>query len=566
MRRLPLLLLAACAPDPAPAPPPPDLAAHCRDAIGEPRVEEPSPGVFVAIGWDLANTILITTDAGHVLVDAGMHPSRAAPVREALLTRAPGSIAAIVYTHSHIDHVGGASVWAEPDTEVWATDRFTDHFFKQYGVYLPAESARAARQFGLEVPLEEVPCSALGRRVDLEGALRSGVVLPTRTFSGETTLHIGGREIRLVEAHGETDDQLFVWLPDAQTLLPGDNWYRAFPNLYTVRGTRPRPVDRWIASLDAMRALDPAVLIPSHTRPVLGRSEVRRELRDYRDGISWVRSAVVRGANAGLTIEQVVQDAALPPHLAGVASLKPLYGQVDWSARAIYGSELGWFDGQARRLYPLPEAERARRLVEAMGGREAVLQQARSADEPRWAAELLGVLEALPAPPDVDADLADAYEAIAATVPNSNGRSYLLQSAKERREGPRSLGRPQPAGDFVAAVPLEHLFEILAARLKPEDAQVEESVVFDLGEARFVLTLRHGVAELVRGDPLPGTPEPLAVVHTDGETWRRLALKVATAPAVIAAGKLRVEGSSTGFLRFLSRFERDLNPLPSVRP
>ena len=38
-------------------------------------------------------------------------------------------------------------------------------------------------------------------------------------------------------------------------LLCADNLYRSFPNLYAIRGTPYRDVRRWIASLDAMRAL-----------------------------------------------------------------------------------------------------------------------------------------------------------------------------------------------------------------------------------------------------------------------------------------------------------------------
>jgi glyoxylase-like metal-dependent hydrolase (beta-lactamase superfamily II) len=267
MRRfLPLLLLLGCstAPEPPPVAVAADLDAHCREIIGEPRIEEPVPGVLVAVGWDLANTILIQTGAGHVVVDAGMSPARASAVREALLERAPGPIAAVVYTHSHIDHVGGASVWVEEGTQIWATDRFVGHFFKQYDRFLRAEATRAARQFGDGIPEESLPCSALGRRVDIDAALTIGARMPTHTFTGAHTLTVGGVSIELVEAHGETDDQLFVWLPASRALLPGDNWYRAFPNLYTIRGSRPRPVDAWIASLDAMRRRQPDVLIPSH--------------------------------------------------------------------------------------------------------------------------------------------------------------------------------------------------------------------------------------------------------------------------------------------------------------
>ncbi len=58
--------------------------------------------VFVAIGYDLANTILIRTSEGHVVVDVGMNPGRARPMRAALEAAAgKAPIHSIIYTHSH---------------------------------------------------------------------------------------------------------------------------------------------------------------------------------------------------------------------------------------------------------------------------------------------------------------------------------------------------------------------------------------------------------------------------------------------------------------------------------
>ena len=155
------------------------LQAHCRDIIGPPRIVDVTPKVHVAIGYDLANTILIETAAGHVVVDPGMSPTRAAVTKAALLKRFPGSIAAIIYTHSHIDHVGGAAAWVEPQTEIIATAQFADHFFDQYDALLRAEKARGQRQFGRDVATEDVPCSGIGKRPDIDAALDVGVVLPT---------------------------------------------------------------------------------------------------------------------------------------------------------------------------------------------------------------------------------------------------------------------------------------------------------------------------------------------------------------------------------------------------
>lgn len=121
------------------------LRSHCEDHIGPPRVEEvtgasvrvgpeaavgsiqlskrgprltptalcgtPQPpthttyteDVFVAIGYDLANTILIRTAEGHVVVDVAMSPGRARPMRAALEEKAgKAPIHSIIYTHSHV--------------------------------------------------------------------------------------------------------------------------------------------------------------------------------------------------------------------------------------------------------------------------------------------------------------------------------------------------------------------------------------------------------------------------------------------------------------------------------
>lgn len=538
-------------------PTPEALDAHCADEVGPPAVTEVVDGVFVARGFDLANTLVIQTPEGRVVVDPGMSPARSGPTRAALDAVTTGPVRAVIYTHSHIDHVGGASVWVEPGTEIWATDAFTDHFFKQYGVFLPTESTRAARQFAVDVPTDDLPCSALGRQADVRAALASGARLPTHTFSGTHSLTVGGVRLDLVEAHGETDDQLFVHLPDRGVLLPGDNVYTAFPNLYTIRGSRPRPTAEWVASLDAMRALDPEVLLPSHTAPIVGKDAVRQRLTAYRDGIQWVRSAVVRGANAGHTPDELAATVGLPPSLAAEPALQELYGQIDWSVRAIYTNELGWFDGRASQLDRLPPTDRARRLVAAMGGVEAVREQALAADDPRWALELLELLEAH-GESGLSPAFADAYERLAATTANTNARGYLLVAARQRRAGAvEPLGAAVLSEDFADGLPVEQVFANLVTRLGPAEG-VHESVVFAFTDHDpAVLTVRNGVLEVVWGDPLPGTPPPVATATVSTATWKALALERTTPAAALADGSLVLD-HPLAFKAFLDRFDQGL--------
>ncbi len=571
-----IVLLALCVffwtgcagPEKRPVSAPESLAAYCREEIGEPRVERISEHVWLAIGYDLASTALIRTEAGHVIIDTGMSPARARLAREALLKAASAApVKAIIYTHSHIDHVGGASAWVEPATEIWATDAFTDHFFKQYGLFFQAETVRGGRQFGLNVPREDLPCSALGPRAEIEAAQEGGVRLPTRTFSGRRVLNIGGVSLEMIESHGETHDHLIVWIPSDGTLIAGDNFYRTFPNLYTIRGSSPRPVDDWIGSLDEMRRKSPEHLVPLHTRPLHGRPAIAAALTGYRDAIQWVRDETVRGANRGEELAALAERIKLPSHLADQPYLREGYGQVDWSVKGIYTTNLGWFDGQPERLYPAPVQEVAAREVALLGGPERLFglaDRALAEGNARWAIHLLAKirqsgLAAGRLAGALKTRLALGYEKLAAGLDNMNGRAYLLESAHELREGPPLPPTLKPGPDVAAKVPLLALFSQMAVRLEPEKVMdVHEAVrfIFPDENQSFTVTVRRGVAEIVHGDPLPGTPDPVAILVTDAGTFRLMALRLLNPLAAVAGGKAEIRGSGLGFFQFMNRFRQ----------
>lgn len=546
--------------------PSPELLKRQCELIGEPRIERISEHVWAAIGYDLANEILIHTPEGMVIVDPLMSPKRGEAAKRDLLASAPaGPVKAVILTHSHIDHVGGASLWTEGNPPIWATDTFTEHFYKQYQLFLPIETIRGRRQFGDHASLEDLPCNGIGRRTDIRAAQEgAGIRLPTHTFSGKKTLVFGGLEIQLIAAPGETHDQLVVWIPADRTLIAADNFYWTFPNLYTIRGASPRPIDGWIRSIDAMRALNPEHMVPCHTVPVHGAREIGTVLTDYRDAIQWVRDETVRLANKGYDMDTIAETVALPPHLSGLPYTTEYYGQVDWSARAVYTNNLGWFDGRPDRLYPMKVREAAVREVALMGGPEkvrALADEALQAGDHRWAIHLLAkVKDSGAAGGDLDEGLAASYEGLAATLYNLNGRGYLLECAHEIRHG---LERPAPAKldeDVVANIPLEGIFTIMATRLDADKAMdVHEAVryVFPDEDRRFVVTVRRGIAEVVEGDPLPGTPEPVATLIVDALTYRQMAARVTTPLKALAAGKLTVEGSWLKFLAFNGRFELD---------
>ncbi len=292
------------APEAAPAVAPQSLLDHSAEF--EQRVYEVTDGVHQAVGFALGNSILVEGDVCAFVVDVTESIESARAVKAAFekITRKP--IRALVYTHNHADHVFGGPGFAKPgDVEVYSHDTTEYYINRIVGVIRPIISTRSARMFGTLLPDEgpdRVVNAGIGPALELgHGGATPGLIRPTRTFSERLETEICGVDVVMEHAPGETNDQIFVWLPEKRVLLPGDNVYKAFPNLYTIRGTLYRDLLGWVRSLDRMRALRPAHLAPSHTRPVSGEDHIQEILTAYRDAIQFVHDQTIRGMNKGLT-------------------------------------------------------------------------------------------------------------------------------------------------------------------------------------------------------------------------------------------------------------------------
>jgi len=261
-------------------------------------------------------------------------------------------------------------------------------------------------------------------------------------------------------------------------------------------------------------------------------------------------------------LPELVASAGLPSHLAEKPYLKEMYGQSDWSVRAIYGNNLGWFDGRAETLY-VPVDVAAREVL-LMGGAEAVLATAkRSLDEgdPAWAAHLVGKVRdsGWVESESVQALLGESLKQTGASLYNTNGRAYLLESAHEITAGWEPLPKPKLQASFIEMLPMDTFFDSIVTRVIPgATMDVHESVRFDFTdtEQTLYLTLRHGVAEYTLGEPFPGTPAPTVTIRTDSMTWKKILLDVEGPMSAILGGRLKVSHLGA-FQRFMARFERE---------
>ena len=537
-----------------------ELTAHTEEFRKE--IIKVTDGVYVAIGYGLANSILLEGDDGVVIVDTmeSNETARAVKADFAKITNKP--VKGIVFTHNHADHIFGSGVFAEgANPRIFAHESTDFYINRVVNVIRPAIYTRAMRQFGNHLPPGGRINDGIGPFLaNVDGADAISLERPTDTFKTNLKTEVAGIKMELIHAPGETADQLFVWLPEKKVLLSGDNFYKAFPNLYAIRGTSYRDVLQWARSIDLMRELKPEFLVPSHTRPLTGADKIYGILTDYRDAIQYVHDQTVRGINLDLGPDEIVERVVLPEHLTKSPYLKEFYGMVDWSVRSVFSGYLGWFSGNAAELHPLSRPERAKRLALLASNGTPLLkatQNALDAKDFQWAAELADNL-ILVNDDVMQAKLlkAKALKALAETQISANGRNYYLTRSYEL-DGSLTIPPIDTSKNprkILHSFPMENIMASLPVNLRAEDALDKDLIVgFNFPDIKehYFIHLRRGIAEVQKRKPVSAA----ITVTVNSQVWKEVLAQMRNPATAYASGDIEVEGSLIDLVSFLKLFQ-----------
>ena len=533
---------------------PEDLINHTEEFKKE--IIEVTEGIHVAVGFALANAIMIEGDGSNVIIDTTGTVETAQEVKDLFDSINSNPVEAIIYTHNHGDHTYGATVFAEDSTEIYAHESTGKYLSRVIGILRPIISSRSSRMFGNVLPREEVENNGIGPFLEIgRDGRKPGLLYPTKTFSDKLAFTAAGIKIELYHAPGETNDQLFVWLPEKRALFPGDNFYKTFPNLYTIRGTPYRDLVGWVNSIDMMRYLEPEYLVPSHTRPLVGAKTINNLLTTYRDAIQYVHDQTIRLMNMGMEPDEIAENLILPKHLGDSPYLQEFYGSPAWSAKNVFSGYLGWFDGNPSSLKPLPKREEATNIINLAGGWDKLFQEAEQSylnEEFQWSLQLTDYLLRMK-PDDRQTQLLrqSALVALGAKESNPNSRYYYLSSARELDENYKPNDILLPDIDVVKKYPIEAMMEVLKVNVIPEksiDKDMQLLFTFTDSTKTFSLFLRKGVLE-IQPFMIPGSS---VQVKSKEEDLKAILSGIKSLPVSLVNGTLEIEGSRADLLSFFS--------------
>jgi alkyl sulfatase BDS1-like metallo-beta-lactamase superfamily hydrolase len=549
------------APPPAPTvAPSAALAEHSKEFRQE--IIEVTDGVHVAVGYGIANSILLEGTDGFIVVDT-METVEEGRAINAMFRKIVGAkpLKAIIYTHNHPDHTFGAAgfVQAGEQPAIYAHEKVNDALDALITEFRAVIFRRSLRMYGFWLDGDALGNVGIGPFLSVKEGDTLSILRPTRTFKDTLSDTVAGIPFELHYAPGETDDTIFVWLPDKKMLLPGDNFYKSFPNLYTIRGTPYRNPRKWADSLDRIRAVRPEILVPSHTRPLKGADAIHAALTDYRDAIRYVYDQTVRGMNAGLTADELAESIKLPAHLAQSPNLQEFYGKPSWSARMIFEGNVGWFDGNPATLQPLGPRSEAEHVAKLAGGADALarqLEEAVTAQDWQWALQLSDYVLRL-APDDAKARAARvrALTARGEAESNPNARHYYLMSAIELQEGRRLPDQAAKATpEMLRQMPLAAFFNGMAVSLDAvASAEVTQAAGFeftDTGEAWTVM-VRRGVAEI-----RPGLADGVDLhVKVSAQVFKEMLARLRNPALTLARDFEMARGSKVALIGFMKLFQ-----------
>jgi glyoxylase-like metal-dependent hydrolase (beta-lactamase superfamily II) len=248
-----------------------------------PAFKKVSEGIYVyAAVLNEANSTIILTEEGVVLIDTGQSPKDSHVVMAAVKRLTSQPVRIVIHTEPHPDHAMGDFVFSPPPVVIahagaTASMRDSDAFKPQ----------RIEKQMATSPAMREA----------FEGFR---VVTPHLEYRDRMTLNVGERTMELYylkNVHSEADSA--IWLPKERVLFTA-------ASVAVKRFGNHRPfvsIPDTLSAIKMMKALNPQVVIPGHGNP--GTAKILDDMESYYNKLM---EAVGQMVKDGKSLDQIKKE------------------------------------------------------------------------------------------------------------------------------------------------------------------------------------------------------------------------------------------------------------------
>ncbi|MEL6982529.1 MAG: alkyl sulfatase dimerization domain-containing protein, partial [Actinomycetota bacterium] len=300
-------------------------------------------------------------------------PASGKAVVESLRRWSTKPVDSIVYTHGHIDHVGGSRHFGSdaedrgrPAPQVVGHARVLPRF-ERYEYTRGYNRTINLRQFG--------GAAAQAAAADDRPFLPNGTLRPDLTYQDRLDRQVGEVDFNHHHCVGETDDHTWTWVPQHRMIAAGDQFIWNFPNCGNPQKVQRYPLE-WAQSLRAMAAMDPELFVPAHGLPIAGRDRIVGCLETVADTLEDLVGRVIEAMNAGATLDAITNEVTVPAETLALPYLRPLYDEPEFVVRNIWRLYGGWWDGNPARLKPASDPAVGAEVAALAGGVDALVARA----------------------------------------------------------------------------------------------------------------------------------------------------------------------------------------------
>ena len=520
--------------------------------------------VYQVRGFSDANMTIVEGTTGLIVIDTLTTPGAAHEALDLYFAHRPRKpVLAVIYSHSHGDHYGGASgVVSQADvtagkTKVIAPVGFMEALVGEAVVGANAKARRMQYQFGMSLPVGErgYVDYGLGKNHSRGASGFGPIIAPNDIIEQpiETRTIDGVPFTFQLALDSEAPSEMFIYLPQSHVLDVAEDATHSLHNLLPFRGTLVRDANRWSQYLNAALeqfGADAQVLIAQHTWPAWGNERVRARLANHRDLYKYVHDQTIRMMNQGMGPTEIAEALTMPSGLENDWSARGYYGTISHDSKAVYQRYIGWYDGNPATLNRLPRVEEAKKYLEYMGGPAAVIARAREdfkAGRYRWVAQVMDqVVFAEPSNKEARNLAADAFEQLGYLAESATWRNAYLLGAQELRSGVRGAVRSVPGvnPEALHAMPIAVVFDYLGTRIDGPRAGTANIVInwrFTDTRESLASTLEHGALTSITGKTAPNAQ---TTVTTTRPVFESVILERRTLADAMEHGEITIIGDA----------------------